>query len=55
MQGLRKLARAAAIVLLPLVGLRVLAHGSSGTERAFGALLIAFALGLIATWFWQPH
>jgi hypothetical protein len=55
MQGLRKLLRALAIIILPLVAALVLSRASSGTEMAFGALLIVFALGLIATWFWQPH
>ncbi len=54
MQGLRKILRALAIVILPVVG-AVIVHGSSsGVETAFGLFLILFALGLIATWFWQP-
>jgi hypothetical protein len=54
MQGLRKLLRALAIVILPLVGTLVLSRASTAMEMAFGALLILFAVGLIATWFWQP-
>ena len=55
MQGLRKLLRALAIVVLPLVAALIFSRASSGTEMAFAALLILFAIGLIATWFWQPH
>jgi hypothetical protein len=55
MQGLRKLLRALAIVVLPLVAALIFSRASSGTEMVVGALLILFALGLIATWFWQPH
>jgi cytochrome c biogenesis protein CcdA len=54
MQGLRKLLRALLILTLPIVAALVFAQASTGTEVAVGALLIAFALGLIATWFWQP-
>jgi hypothetical protein len=55
MQGLRKLLRALAIVVLPLAAALIFSRASSGTEMVVGALLILFALGLIATWFWQPH
>jgi hypothetical protein len=51
-QGLRKIARALAIIVLPVVGSLVLYQSSSGIEVAIGVALIAFALGLIATWFW---
>ena len=54
MQGLRKILRALAIVLLPVVGALVLYASASGVETAIGVVLILFALGLIATWFWQP-
>jgi hypothetical protein len=52
MQGLRKILRALAIVLLPVVGTVILYGSSSGMETAVGVTLIFFALGLIATWFW---
>ncbi len=52
MQGLRKIARAAAIVALPIVGGLVLYQSTSGTEVAIGVALIVFGLGLVATWFW---
>ncbi len=55
MLGLRKLLRALLIVILPMVAVRVFAQASTGSEFALGALLVAFAFGLIATWFWQPH
>jgi hypothetical protein len=54
MQGLRKILRALAIVLLPLVGTVILYGSASGVETAIGVVLILFALGLIAAWFWQP-
>jgi hypothetical protein len=54
MQGLRKILRALAIVLLPVVGAVILCGGTSGVETAIGVVLILLALGLIATWFWQP-
>ena len=54
MQGLRKIARALAILALPIVGGLVLYQSTSGTEVLIGAGLIAFAVGLVATWFWQP-
>jgi hypothetical protein len=55
MLGLRKLLRALLIVILPVVAVLVFAQASTRSEFVLGALLIAFALGLIATWFWQPH
>ena len=54
MQGLRKILRTLAIVVLPVVGMVILYGSSSGMEAAIGLALILFALGLIATWFWQP-
>ena len=54
MQGLRKVARALAIVVLPLLGGFVLHQSTSGVETLVGVALFVFALGLIATWFWQP-
>ena len=53
MSGLRKLLRALAILVLPLLGMLVLFRGTGRLEMLFGVLLIVFALGLIATWFWQ--
>ena len=53
MSGLRKLLRALAILVLPLLGMLVLFRGTGWLEMLFGVLLIVFALGLIATWFWQ--
>jgi hypothetical protein len=53
-QGLRKIVRAAAIVALPVVGSVVLYESTSGIETLVGVGLIVFALGLVATWFWQP-
>lgn len=52
MQGLRKILRALAIVLLPMVGTLIIHGSSSGLETAIGLVLILFALGLVATWFW---
>ena len=52
MQGLRKILRALAIVLLPMVGTLIIYGSSSGLETAIGLVLILFALGLVATWFW---
>jgi hypothetical protein len=52
MQGLRKIARAIAIVLLPVVGSFVVYESTSMTEVLIGVALIALALGLTATWFW---
>jgi hypothetical protein len=54
MQGVRKILRALAIVLLPVVGTVILCGSASGVETGIGVVLILFALGLIATWFWQP-
>jgi FtsH-binding integral membrane protein len=54
MQGVRKILRALAIVVLPVVGTVVIFGSSSGMETAIGWALILLALGLIATWFWQP-
>ena len=54
MQGLRKILQALAIVILPVIGAGVIYGSSSGLETAVGLGLILFALGLIATWFWQP-
>ena len=54
MQGLRKILRALAIVILPVVGMMIVYGSSSGLETAMGLALILLALGLIATWFWQP-
>ena len=54
MQGLRKIFRAFAIVILPVAGTVILYGSSSGIEIALGLFLIVFAIGLIATWFWQP-
>jgi hypothetical protein len=53
MSGLRKLLRALAILFLPLLGMLVLLRGGGQLEMLFGGLLIVFAVGLIATWFWQ--
>jgi hypothetical protein len=52
MQGLRKILRAFAMVLLPMVGTLIIYGSSSGLETAIGLVLILFALGLVATWFW---
>jgi hypothetical protein len=54
MQGLRKIARAAAIVVLPIVGSFLLYQSTSTIEVLVGVGLMVFALGLVATWFWQP-
>jgi hypothetical protein len=54
MQGLRKILRAFAIVILPIVGALVLYGSSSPVEIGIGTFLILFSFGLIATWFWQP-
>jgi hypothetical protein len=53
MSGLRKLLRALAVLVLPLLATLVLLRGAGRLEMLFGALLIAFAVGLVATWFWQ--
>jgi hypothetical protein len=53
MSGLRKLLRALAILVLPLLAMLVLFRGAGRLEMLFGVLLIVFAVGLIATWFWQ--
>ena len=52
--GLRKLLRAAAILILPVVGIVFLYESTSNIETLVGVGLIAFAMGLVATWFWQP-
>ena len=54
MQGLRKILRALAIVIFPVIGAVMVYGSTSGMETAIGSALILFALGLIATWFWQP-
>ena len=54
MLGLRKLLRAAAILILPVVGIVFLYESTSNIETLVGVGLIAFAMGLVATWFWQP-
>ena len=54
MQGLRKIFRALAIVILPVIGVAVICGSWSGMETLVGLGLIIFAFGLIATWFWQP-
>jgi hypothetical protein len=54
MSGLRKLLRALAVLVLPLLGTLVLFRGTGRLAMVFGVLLIVFAVGLIATWFWQP-
>jgi FtsH-binding integral membrane protein len=54
MQGLRKILRALAIVILPVIGTAVIYGSSSGLETTIGLAFILLALGLIATWFWQP-
>ena len=54
MQGLREILRALAIVLLAVAGTGILYGSANGLETAIGLALIQFALGLIATWFWQP-
>jgi hypothetical protein len=54
MQGLSKILRALAIVILPVIGAVIIYGSSSGMETTVGLGLIFFALGLIATWFWQP-
>jgi hypothetical protein len=51
MRGLRKIAGAVVIVVLPLVGGFMLHQSASGMEVVIGASLYVFALGLIATWF----
>jgi hypothetical protein len=53
MSGLRKLLRALAILFLPLLGTLVLFGGAGRLAMVLGVLLIVFAVGLIATWFWQ--
>ncbi len=52
MQGLRKILRSLAIVLLSVVGAVILYGSASGVETAIGVVLILFALGLIAAGFW---
>ena len=52
MRGLRKILRALAIVLLPMVGTLIIYGSSSGLETAIGLVLILFAFGLVAKWFW---
>jgi hypothetical protein len=52
MQGVRKLLRAAAIVILPVVGILIVLGSSDAVEAGLGIFLILFAIGLIATWFW---
>ena len=54
MQGLRKILRALGIVVFPVIGAVIIYGNSSGMETAIGVAFILFALGLIATWFWQP-
>ena len=54
MQGLRKILRALAIVILPVVGTAIIYGSTSAMDGAIGLALIGFAVGLIATWFWQP-
>jgi hypothetical protein len=54
MSGLRKLLRALAVLSLPLLGTLVLFGGAGRLAMVLGVLLIVFAVGLIATWFWQP-
>jgi len=54
MQGIRKILRAIAIVVLPMLGAVVLYGTSSDAETVLGWFLILVALGLIATWFWKP-
>jgi hypothetical protein len=39
-------------VLLPMVGTLIIYGSSSGLETAIGLVLILFAFGLVATWFW---
>ncbi len=52
MQGLRKILRALAIVIFPMVGAVIVYGSSSGMETAIGLFLILFAVGLMVTWFW---
>lgn len=52
MQGLRKILRALAIVIFPVVGAVIVYGGTSGMETVLGLFLILVAFGLIATWFW---
>ena len=55
MQGLRKILRAAAIVILSIIGSAVLyegLHSSDAIEIMLGGFLILAACGLFATWFW---
>jgi hypothetical protein len=54
MQGLRKILRALAIVIFPVIGAVIIYCSTSGMETAIGWAFILFALGLIATWFRQP-
>jgi hypothetical protein len=54
MQGLRKILRALAVVIFPVIGAVIVYGSSSGMETAIGWAFILFALGQIATWFWQP-
>jgi hypothetical protein len=52
--GCAQILRTLAIVVLPVVGTVVIFGSSSGMETAIGCALILLALGLVATWFWQP-
>jgi hypothetical protein len=55
MQGLRKILRAAAIVMLPIIGSAMLYDGlrsSDAIEIVLGGFLVLTACGLLATWFW---
>ena len=53
MSGLRKLLRALAVLILPLLATFVLFRGAGRLAVVIGVLLIVFAVGLVATWFWQ--
>ena len=52
MQGLRKIFRAIAILVLPIVGALIVYGSSNGFEMGLGLFLMLVALGLVATWFW---
>lgn len=54
MQGLRKIVRALAIVVFPMIGAVIVYGSTSGMETAIDWAFMLFALDLIATWFWQP-
>jgi hypothetical protein len=54
MRGLRKILRALAIVIFPVIGAVIIYGSTSGIESAIGWAFILFALDLIATWFWLP-